>query len=302
MTERIDVQTAERNLTVLERISDYLTRHPRLITPEDVQEIAAVGIEREEAMRLLFESACGVNKQESAEDRLLSREYFQPSLRRLDAKAFAENPYLRAIRFPKARAGRWEMTTLFYAPCELFVRDDLLILPDGREIPQIGYFEETVAYPAVLEDGREWMTVTPNEIATMQAAIDAAQGNVVAMGLGLGYFAFMASEKAEVTSVTVIEREESVIRLFERFLLPQFLHREKIRIVRADAIDYARETLPGTPADFVFVDLWHDTLDGAPMYLRMKQMEPLSPGKRFAYWIEPSIRSFLRGIESDGFD
>lgn len=299
MTERIDAQTAERNLTVLEKISDYLTRHPRLITPEDVQEIAAVGIEREEAMRLLFESACGVNAQESAEDRLLSRAYFQPSLQRLDAAAFAENPYLRAIRFPKARAGRWEMTTLSYAPCELFVRDDLLILPDGREIPRIGYFEETVAYPAVLEDGREWMTVTPNEIATIQAAIDAARGHVVAMGLGLGYFAFMASEKAEVVSVTVIEREESVIRLFERFLLPQFPHREKIRIVRADAFDYARETLPGTQADFVFVDLWHDTLDGAPMYLRMKQMEPLSPGKTFAYWIEPSIRSFLRGIESD---
>ena len=290
-------RTAERNLTVLERMSGFLTRHPRLITQADVEEIAAVGVSKEEAVLLLFESACGLDAQEKPEDRALSRDYFRPSLRRLNAADFADNPYLRLIRFPKARAGRWEMKELEYAPYELFVRDDLLICPDGREIPQLGYFEIEFAYPAVLEDGREWMTITPNEIATMQDAIDAARGHVVAMGLGLGYFALMASEKGSVSSVTVIEREEGVIALFERFILPQFPRREKVKIIRADAFEYAEKTLPKTDADFVFVDLWHDTLDGAPMYLKMKGMERLSPGKEFAYWIERSITSFLRSIE-----
>ncbi|MBQ2947766.1 MAG: hypothetical protein IJD94_02170, partial [Clostridia bacterium] len=116
-----------------------------------------------------------------------------------------------------------------------------------------------------------------------------------AMGLGLGYFAFMASEKPEVESVTVIERDETVIRLFEKHLLPQFPYREKIRIVCADAFDYARTRLGGS-ADFVFVDLWHDVSDGAEMYLRMKLLERHAPQAEFAYWIETSIRAFLRSI------
>ena len=80
-------------------------------------------------------------------------------------------------------------------------------------------------FPAVLENGNEWMTVTPNEVETMKEAISQARGRVAAYGLGLGYFAFMASEKSDVTGVTVIERDEQAIRLFEEEILPQFPHR-----------------------------------------------------------------------------
>ncbi len=286
---------ARMNLQVLERVSDYLTRHPRLIGRADVEEIAALGVGREEAVLMLLAGACGVET-DTREGRAVMERYLRPSLARLDAADLADNPYLRLIRFPKAKAGRWEMATLSYAPYELFVRDELDVRRDGREIPRLGYFETEFVYPAVLEDGREWMTITPNEIATMRAAIDAAKGDVVAMGLGLGYFALMASEKDDVSSVTVVERDRQVIALFDRFILPQFPHREKVRVVCADAFAYAKDTLPGAEADFVFVDLWHDTLDGAPMYMKMKRLEALSPGKAFAYWIEPSILSLLRGL------
>lgn len=33
------------------------------------------------------------------------------------------------------------------------------------------------------------MTITPNEIAAMQAALEEVEGKVVTFGLGLGYFA-----------------------------------------------------------------------------------------------------------------
>lgn len=281
----------ELNLTALEIMSRYLNAHPRFITAGDVEEIAACGVTREEAVRLLFASACGAE-----EDRALCERYIRPSLKRLDAAAYRANPYLQAIRFPRATLGRWQMTQMAYAPYELFVRDDLLLTDDGREIPRLGYFEEEFAYPAVLQDGREWMTVTPNEIATMEAAVEAAHGHVVAMGLGLGYFAFMASEKECVAHVTVVERDEAVIRLFKRYILPQFPHREKVEIVQDDAFAYAQHTLPGAKADVCFVDLWHDTLDGAPLYLRMKGLEGFAPGTQFIYWVETAIRSFLRGI------
>ena len=281
----------ERNLAVLERMSRYLNANPRLITAQDVREVEACGVSAEEAVRMLFAAACGME-----EDRALCEGYLRPSIRVLPAQPFRENPYLQAVAFPEKRLGRWQMTHMRYEPYELFVRDDLLCLEDGREIPRLGCFAEAFTYPAVLQDGREWMTVTPNEMATMQPAIDAAHGDVVAMGLGLGYFAFMAGRKPDVRSVTVVERDGEVIELFSRHILPQLICREKIRIVQADAFAFAADTLPGMGADLAFVDLWHDTLDGAPMYLRMKALEGRSPGTRFMYWIETGIRSFLRGM------
>lgn len=282
----------EMNLTVLERFSRYLCRHSRFITAQDVAEIASCGVSREEAVRMLLAEACGFG-----DDRAIGETYIRPSLRALSAQAFRQNPYLRAIRFPEVQSGRWAMTHKTYAPYELFVRDDLLIEADGREIPRLGYFEEAVTYPAVLQDGREWMTVTPNEIATMQPAVDAAHGHVVAMGLGLGYFAFMAAQKESVTRVTIVERDDTVIALFRRHILPQFPHREKIEIVQADAFAFAQKALPTLHADLCFVDLWHDTLDGMPMYLRMKPLEAHAPDTQFLYWIETSILSLIRGVK-----
>lgn len=280
----------ERNLIILERMSRFLNAHPRLITGQDVDEVAACGVSREDAVLMLMGEALGLS-----DDRTMMERYVRPSLARLDPAAVRENPYVREIRFPEKKLGSWQLTQMRYAPYEMFVRDDLLILPDGREIPRLGYFEDTVVYPAVLENGREWMTVTPNEMATMQAAIDHAHGHAAAMGLGLGYFAFMASRKADVERVTVVERDADVIALFETHILPQMKYGKKIRIVQADAFDYAQNQLAALKPDTVFVDLWHDVSDGAPMYLRMKAIEARL-GMRFEYWIETSIASFLKGI------
>ena len=284
---------SELNLQALELMSGYLTRHPRFITEGDVEAVTACGVTREEAVVQLLCAACELDARRPL-DRRMIEQYVRPSLARLEPEPLLQNPYMRCIRFPQAVQGRWEMTRMAYEPYELFVRDDLLCLPDGREIPRLGYFDRRFAYPAVLEGGREWMTVTPNEVATMAPALSQVRGRVAVMGLGLGYFAFMASEKNDVRAVTVVERDADVIALFERHLLPQFAHREKVRLVRADAFDLAQAGLDGF--DCAFVDLWHDVSDGAPMYLRMKALEARSPGTRFFYWIETSICCFLRAL------
>ena len=284
---------SELNLQAMELMSGYLTRHPRFITEGDVEAVTACGVTREEAVVQLLCAACELDARRPL-DRRMIEQYVRPALARLDPAPLRGNPYMRHIRFPQARQGRWEMMHMAYEPYELFVRDELLCLPDGREIPQLGYFAERFAYPAVLEGGREWMTVTPNEVATMAPALAQVRGRVAVMGLGLGYFAFMASESPDVRAVTVIERDADVIALFERHILPQLAHRDKLRLVRADAFEFAQAGLRGF--DCAFVDLWHDVSDGAPMYLRMKALEARSPGTRFFYWIETSIRCFLRAL------
>ena len=83
------------------------------------------------------------------------------------------------------------------------------------------------------------MLITPNEINTMQPVIDNVSGNVVTFGLGLGYFAYMCSIKNNVNGITIVEKDKNVIELFEKYILPQFEYKDKIKIVNSDAFDFA---------------------------------------------------------------
>jgi hypothetical protein len=212
----------------------------------------------------------------------------------LKAKDYRENPYYRNITIPEISTGNWELKYEKYQPYEAFIYNELIIDENFREIPRLGFFAEEFLFPAVLEKGVEWMTITPNEIATMQPALEEVVGKVVTFGLGLGYFAYMASEKEQVHQLTIIERNEEVIRLFKEYILPQFPHKEKVEIIGMDAFVYAKEYMAAEAYDYAFVDLWHDVSDGVELYLRMKGMEIDCPKTKYLYWIEESLLSCLR--------
>ena len=171
-----------------------------------------------------------------------------------------------------------------------------MVTKDLCEIPQLGYFDVEFPFPAILEDGIEWMTITPNEVETMREPIEKCRGRVLTLGLGLGYFAFHASEKSNVERVVVVERSRDVIEIFKTYLLPQFPNGDKIEIIEADAFQYMQEKMPRGKFDYVFADLWHDASDGLEMYHKLKKYEVLSTRTQFDYWIEPSLLSLLRHI------
>jgi hypothetical protein len=223
----------------------------------------------------------------------MEKEYFIPSVKELNPSEYTENPYYKNIRIPSKKMGNWTLGRQKYAPYEGFIRDDYTFYPDYREICNIGYFKEEFSFPTVYENGVEWMAIKPNEIETMREPIAKAKGRVVAFGLGLGYFAYMASRKDEVSSVTVIERDENVIKLFCDEILPQFEHKEKIRIVKSDAFDFVKDEKNKDAFDYVFVDLWRDTSDGTDLYIKMKKLES-KMNAQFTYWIEPSILVGIR--------
>ena len=72
------------------------------------------------------------------------------------------------------------------------------------------------------------MSISPNEVFTMDQPIKKAKGKVLTLGCGMGYFAYMVSLKEDVESITIVELEQSVINLFEIYLLPQFENKDKI--------------------------------------------------------------------------
>ena len=189
--------------------------------------------------------------------------------------------------------GNSELKYEKYQPFEGFVCNDIIQTKEGRQLPQIGFFETEFQFPAILENNRIWMTITPNEIETMKEPVNEAFGNVLTFGLGLGYYAYMVSEKDNVESVTIVEMNEDVIRLFKTYILPQFKHAHKITIIQADAFEFAERHMAKEQYDFVFTDLWHDVSDGMNMYTRMKTYEKQSPNTIFSYWIEKSIACYL---------
>ena len=176
------------------------------------------------------------------------------------------------------------------SPCEAFVCRDFLLTGQGELIPQLGFFMRGFSYPAVLEGGREWMTLMPNETVTTLPAVGKAHGRVLTYGLGLGYFAYMCSLSDNVESVTVVERSEAAAELFRTVILPQFSHPEKISVIIADAVSFAKEKAPTMGFDFIFADIWHDVGDGRELYRTFKSFEPsYPPGTEFAYWLEETI-------------
>ncbi|MEH7181069.1 hypothetical protein [Neobacillus vireti] len=93
----------------------------------------------------------------------------------------------------------------------------------------------------------------------------------------------MVSEKENVESVTVVDMNEDVIQLYKKYVLPQFKHAHKIRIIKADAFEYAQKHTANGKYDFVFTDLWHDVSDGIDMYVKMKKIEQQHPNTVFSY-------------------
>lgn len=293
-----DIVARNERFTML--LADYLNHTPRLVSARMVKKLSEeCSLPKEDTFRVLLGAAIGLDTSTNAEDKELEKRYLLPALHRLNPKEWLQDAYLTTIRFPTIKAGNWAFRTERYAPYEPFVCGLPKQTEDGREIPQLGYFTSDFTFPAVFENGVEWMAVKPNEIATMRAPIEAAHGKTVAFGLGLGYFAFHASQKETVTEVVIVERDPAVIELFTTHILPQFPHREKIRLLQADAFDFAQHNLPKENADFAFVDIWHDQSDGLPLYLQMRRLESLCPKTQFCYWIEPILLSSLRNMVFD---
>ena len=282
------------NSFLLEKLSYILNHVPDFITKEFVKDLSQDGkISERDICAAVIARASGLDIDKIPAHHELYKSYFFDTVHLLDSDEYKNNPYLKTVKFPKVRGERWSFGEASYKPYEMFVCDDFRYMSDGRVIPQIGFFDTDFSYPVVYENGREWMTVTPNEINTMKKPVEKAHGRVLTYGLGLGYFAFMASCKEDVSSVTVVEREDEIIKMFSHHILPQLPYGDKIKIEKSDAFEYAERKAPNGNFDFIFTDIWHDPSDGVMLYKKMKQYEHLCPNSEFMYWIYETLKYYM---------
>ena len=211
--------------------------------------------------------------------------YIVNNLEKLDYEAYANNEYAKTIK----GVGKYKdcsLEYLSYEPYQIFPSDDISL--DGyKEINHIGYFDKKFNYLALLKNNEIWMSLNPNEIKTMEPYIAKAKGDVLVLGLGMGYVAFMMANKKDVKSVTIIEKDPNVINIFNNLLWPSFKNKEKIRIINDDALNYLKQKQ--ARYDYIFADLWHSPDDGLSLFLKIKKIN-----KRIDCWLEVSMYALLR--------
>lgn len=208
------------------------------------------------------------------------------------AKEVKENPYYKNIKFPTTEIGRFRAVDMEMRKGEIFL-DQEPVARGYHRTDCIGVFDDGFTYPCIFEEDMCWMSITPNEIITMEEDVDKATGDVLTIGLGLGYYAYMVHLKDDVKSVTIVERQPEVIEIFEKYILPQFEHPEKIYIVNEDAFEYL-EKLEDGKFDYCFCDIWQNPTDGMEDYLHIKKLGNRFEKTTFSYWIEESFLGLLQ--------
>jgi hypothetical protein len=144
----------------------------------------------------------------------------------------------------------------------------------GKAIPLRGYWSPArpVSDVISLDRGSDtWMSLMPVEVESQQIGVDCAFGHVAVFGLGLGWSAALCALKAEVESVTVVERDSRLIALHTELGLFDRLPGNagaKVRIVEGDAFAWR----PDRAVDLLTADIWLPIVGGdRPAQVRRMQ-------------------------------
>ena len=225
---------------------------------------------------------------DAKEDIDLLKKVVKPAISPLKADFFERNSYYKTVKPAPFKHGEYELKYMSFKAYQPLPLDEIIVDENDYYLERspLSYCLKEEQYLALSHKDEVWMSITPNEINTMQPYIDVAKGDVLVLGLGLGYYPFMVSLKDGVKSVTIIEMDKTIIDIFKKNILPFFPHKEKIHIVEADAFNYLKNNK--NEYTTVFADLWHNPVDGLPLYIKLKQLEK-SSHTIYQYWLEKSL-------------
>lgn len=256
-----------------------------IIDENDIKQYIKEGWDEKDAiLEVLYDFFQLDSKNE--ENQTVMDSYILKNLKCLNPKDYLNNPYVKAIG-QTGKNKKYALRYINYYPYQLFAFDDIKI--DGyQENSQIGYFKQKFSYLALTEGNNIWMSMNPNEIETMKPFIDKGKGNVLVLGLGMGYVPYMLAIKDSVKSITIIEKDQNIIDLFNDLIWPKFANKEKIKIIKDDAVLYAKKQKEAT-FDYIFADLWHEPEDGLPLFVELKKINPA-----IDCWLNDSMYALLR--------
>ena len=217
--------------------------------------------------------------------------------------SFIENdPYMAKVgnRLNNISYGRWRLERDVLAPYSLAIGSGHSVETFFGHvfIPHLCCLNDAFDYPILREyddneTGHAWMSITINEILSMRKHINLAKGNVLTLGCGMGYYAYMAALKGNVESVSIVEKERDVLDVFENAILPYFEPKiaQKVKLIHADAFDFINGLDDGK-YDYCFADIWKDYTDVTLWVKCRRKMSRFSKTKS-SYWVEDHLADIL---------
>ena len=284
LNKRIQELIGNNNINI--NVADLLVNafnYTDIFDEDKIKRYIKEGLKEKEAMMQIFTKAFNIDY-DLDENREVMDAYILNNLKKLDPKEYLDNEYAKSIK-ATGKYKKYALKYITYEPYQLFAYDDISLDGD-KENSRIGYFDNKFSYLALTEGNNIWMSLNPNEIETMKPYINKAKGNVLVLGLGMGYVPFMMAVKQEVKSITIIEKDPEIIGLFNSLILPSFKNKEKIKIVEDDAINFVKKN---NKFDYIFADLWHSPEDGLSLFVQLKRID-----KNIDCWLEESMYALLR--------
>lgn len=152
------------------------------------------------------------------------------------------NDFLKLLKnYKKSESGTCKLSEMSFKKGEIFLDNQLISKEDWepyRNIWSFGIIKENMSFPCILNDGICWLNTTPNEINILEKYIENTTGNVLCLGLEMGYFTYMVSKKDNVKSIVVVEKNKDLIKIFEESIFPHCDKKENIIIINDDEMEY----------------------------------------------------------------
>ena len=232
-----------------------------------------------------------------AEDKSDLKNNLNNKIELLDINKYKNNPFNKNIKINKVKYKNYLLSYEVLKANEIFISDEINIKENDNylETTSLGYFKDDYQYLTLSKDNVIWMSINPNEINTMNDDIKLMNGNILVLGLGLGYISYMLSLKDDVSSITIIEKDEEIITLFKKYILDKFDFKNKIKIIHQDALDFLKTTSLDS-YQFIYVDLYHNPNDGLKLFLDIKKIESKYSSTKFLYWLNKSLFSLVRRV------
>lgn len=220
----------------------------------------------------------------------------QLSFTRLSPIDYKNDAYVKKVNPKPFKYNDIKLNCETYFPYEIFLFDQTKTKFERNlplETSYLGYFPSQINYLTIKDKSTNWMVITPYEIQTMKDSIKKAKGHVVTFGLGLGYFAFHASNKDNVSKVAVVELNKDVITVFTKCILPFFEHKEKIELINLNAKDYLKKN---PKFDYLFIDTYHNEVDGLSHFASFYPYLKTCDKSKYDFWIKESIDTYFRRL------
>lgn len=220
----------------------------------------------------------------------------------LSADEWENSPYHRTIRLERIADDHFSYEKLPVYGCRLFNADAIQKDPDRelRDWMKLRAMDRDFEAVYLYQDDRDWMMDAPSEAVTNDPAAAKAHGSVLTFGLGIGYFLFMASRNPKVRKITCVEYSPAVIRMFQKYILPQFPQGPEIEIIQGDAFRlWSRDFL--SRFDYVYTDIWQSSEDGLAAMSRLLEIY-MPPLEKADFWIENSCLEVMWTLSFLYFD